>query len=206
MRIIEIIKEDYRADLYHGTTLPKAENIVQSNKLVAHTPIHNLSIASKDSKTVSLTRDITTAVRLAGDFSDIKVVFVLDGSKLYQRYGKKIRPYDDTETDSYKQNLRKYGYDDRADSKVRTRIQPGGNEREEAVFGDIDNLDSFIKKIIIFYDPNSGGDDKEKLRQIVSKSPLLNHPKVEFGGLKAQYARSSRQVQSRLSKNHPLQK
>lgn len=204
MRIQEIIVENYRADLYHGTTLDKAEKIVASDKLIAQTPVHSPSLSKNNGKTVSLTRDITTAARLAGGYGDIKVIFVLDGSKLHQRYGKNIKPYDDTATDWYRNELARYGREDSLSKNKSTRIQGTGNEREEAVFGDIDNLDSYVKKIIVFFDKNAGGDERENLIKRMSQSPLLKHPKAEFGGLKAQYARTPRKMQANISKNNPL--
>lgn len=206
MRLQEILKENHRADLYHGTSLDNAEKIVASNEMKANTPIHNPSIASSQgNKTVSLSRDIKTAAKLAdSDYGSIGVVLVLDGSKLQQNMGKKVKPYDDKSTQWYRDQLARYGQAHTLDANRSPRTQGGGNEKEEAVFGDIKDVNSYIKKIIIFYDPESGGDNKEKIKQRLLKSPLLNNPKVEFANLDAEYARTPRQMQSRLTKNGPV--
>ena len=65
MRLFEIIKENNRADLYHGTSLQNAEKIISSDKMIAHSPLH---IGNFKELTVSFSRNIQSAAKFAGDY------------------------------------------------------------------------------------------------------------------------------------------
>jgi len=136
---VEYLIESRSADLYHGTSLPKASRVIKDNILAANTPIHSTLVPQQhrgQDKTVSLSRDVQVAINFArasaSDNNSLPVVFILDQALLSRDLGKRMRPYDDIDSMD----------------KVSKRSQ-GTSEREEAVFGSIQNINKYIKRIII---------------------------------------------------------
>ena len=120
MKIYEIINESNRADIYHGTSIDNAMEILSSDMFYA-------SASSTSEAQVSFTRQIGQAIRFAMYIEPAGVVFVVDGELLKRQVGKKMRSFD--------ANLS--GMHD-------------AEEKEEAVWKDIKNASSMIKQIIVF--------------------------------------------------------
>lgn len=171
MRLYEIICEGRDADLYHGTSLEKLNRLLQDNVLYANTPIHSDLVPKQlkhYKKTVSLTRNSAVATNFAraasikDDSNDsTPVILVLDQAKLYNSAGKRMKPYDDLES------LDKTYSSGETSSRSR-----GPNEAEEVVFGSIDNIKSYIKKIIIQVPSDQAKVELQKYKNI------LNDPRV----------------------------
>ncbi len=174
MLLYELICESRSADLYHGTTLDNLNRLLQDNVLIARTPIHSTKIPqnfNQHTKTVSLTRNPSVATNFArassvnGDITGTPVVLVLDQNKLHQTLGKRIRPYDDLDSLD-----KTYGDQNKAGSRA-----AGNNESEEVVFGNINNINSFIKNIII-HSPVKPS--KEELVAFNKYKKILSDPRV----------------------------
>lgn len=163
MKITEILTEYRSADLYHGTSYKKAEDILLSNSIHATRPIDlGKSIKLKGETDtdwqyiVSLSRSLGVASRFAeikSNADDIYlhgVVFVLDQEKLYRDHGKKLQPYNDL--------------------KYKSRLN--ASESEEAFVGNLDKVSEYIKKIYVFT-PSSELEHLESVFKI-----LFNHPKT----------------------------
>jgi hypothetical protein len=91
MRSYEFISknlhESKSADLYHGTSLSAAEEILSDNTL------RTGDGSNSDEANASLTRDFSIALRFATQYRP-SVIFVLDQLKLSQALGRKLRPVD----------------------------------------------------------------------------------------------------------------
>jgi hypothetical protein len=170
MKLAELL-EARTADLYHGTTVAKLNRLLQDNVLLANVPIHSTDIPreyKQYKKTVSLSRNSTVATNFArsSSFGDdgvdgIPVVLVLDQDKLHRTLGKRMRPYNDIES------LDKT-YGDQGKASPRSR---GTVEDEEAIFGNINNINSFIKKIIVHM-PNDSS--KAQIAEFARYKMILN--------------------------------
>jgi hypothetical protein len=97
MRVCEIlaesslnrtVQESKSADLYHGTNLDNAVDILQSNTLYRGDSTHS------DEGAVSLTRSFGEAWNFAQWADPLGVVFVLDQLRLSAALGKKLKPFD----------------------------------------------------------------------------------------------------------------
>jgi hypothetical protein len=86
MRINEILNESASADLYHGTSLENAEQILDSNTL------HPGDGGHGDEGAVSLTRDFGVAQNIAAWADPAGVILVLDQTRIRQRT--RLQPYD----------------------------------------------------------------------------------------------------------------
>jgi hypothetical protein len=184
MRLYEFtIKENSRADLYHGTSLQNAEKIISGDILIARTPLH---IGNSDQLTVSLSRNIQSAAKFAGDYYSsyptVGVILVIDQGKLKQLVGKRMKPYDDTGTEYYHNQLRRY---DMPTDKVKPLRSIGTTENEEVVMGDIVGINKCIKQIIILN--STDGDNAHKVASIIKNSSLLNDPRTVIGSLYAKF-------------------
>ena len=181
MKILELLEssvaEAAMADLYHGTSLYSATQVLQSNSIKATTPTHSTqvpSIVKGHDKTVSLTRDINVAKRFANDRQYVRadatgVIFVLDQAKLKQDLGKRVRPYDDTSTDWYRQ---------KANISGNKSLRPTHRtETEEVIYGDIPNVNKYIKQIIVL--PPSGNHVEYNMTRI-QQSGILDDPRTIF--------------------------
>ncbi len=183
MRIRELfessINEQARADLYHGTSLRGAVAILQANLIKANMSLHSTVVPTSvkgQSKTVSLTRSYQVATSFAWDkmykWDDATgVVFVLDQDLLKRDFGKRLRPYDDTDTEWFAQNLQRY---DNVKGPVSYRSL-NKNEIEEVIHGDIPNASKYIKRIIVF---PPDGDRKSADLQRIEKTGILNDPRA----------------------------
>jgi len=164
MRISEFLLEYRDADLYHGTSLSKAEDIIMSNMMHATRPIDlGKSMQVKgDHKggwqyIVSFSRSFGVAARFA-QFKSQKystddlhgVVFVLDQDAIRRDCGKRLQSYNDMQ------------YISRA--KV--------TEHEEALLGDLKNLSKYLKKFYILVP------DSERLHLQDVFKVLFEHPKA----------------------------
>jgi len=173
MKISEIINvnEAKTADLYHGTHPALADKILASNTMKAKAQIWNNVLQymrikpSQENKTVSFSRSLSAARAFASaSFPKIVglsgVVFVIDQDLLARDVGKRLMPYNDIR------------------SGHGLRPKEGRNvtsEYEEAVVGDINNVNKYIKKILVFVDPNK----KESIN--TEKFPhLFNDARVEI--------------------------
>lgn len=172
MKISEItnLTEAKTADLYHGTHPVEANKILASNTMKANAPIwtnviqHMRVKPGQENKTVSFSRSLSSARSFAsGAASKLGmsgVIFVIDQGLLSRDVGKRLMPYNDIHS----------GH----------ALKPGEGrnvttEYEEAVVGDINNINKYIKKILIFIDPvRKDLINKEKFPY------LLNDPRVEF--------------------------
>lgn len=163
MKINEILTESRSAELYHGTSFKKAEDILLSNVIHATRPIDmGKSITLKGQTDtdwqyiVSLSRSLGVAARFAEIKSNADdnyvhgVVFVLDQEKLYRDHGKRLQPYNDL--------------------KYKSRLHT--SESEEAFVGNLEKVSTYIKKIYVFT-PSSELDHLESVFKI-----LFNHPKT----------------------------
>lgn len=180
MRLFELISPSSRADLYAGTTIEGAEKIVSSNKMIAVTPIHSKDIPEYNKKAVSLTRNKRVAEKLAGGtynyWYEIPVVLVFDGESLKRDLGKRMRPYDDTNTELFRAHAGRW--ENPLRSSVSGRSQ-GRTEAEEAIIGNIDNVNKYLKSIIIYHKRGSGHFDMiDRIQKLVDNSPLLKDPRT----------------------------
>lgn len=166
MRIHEILTESRSADLYHGTNLAAAQEIMQDNVMHATTQKQDLRNIDQG-EGVSFTRDFSIARRFGqyqGSRTDPPVVFVIDQLKLYQSVGKRMQAY------AYPPEWG--GEDDEPQASYRSQSD---GEAEENVMGDIKNISSFIKQIIIFLPT---GFTKKDLYTYFDKDILLTDPRT----------------------------
>lgn len=183
MRIRELfeslINEQARADLYHGTSLHGALAILKSNLIKANMPLHSTVIPAAvkgHAKSVSLTRSFQVASKFARDsaynWADVTgVVFVLDQDLLKRDFGKRLRPYDDTDTEWFAQQLRRYD-NEKGTASWRSLNK---NEIEEVIYGDIPNAGKYIKQIVVF--PPGGDREAENLERI-KQTGILDDPRA----------------------------
>jgi hypothetical protein len=180
MRAHEILNESKSADIYHGTRLPQAEQIIASNTFIARTPIHSDVLPKEvkgNTKTVSFTRDPKQLYKFTtGDFhSEVGVVLVIDQGLLSRDMGKRLQPYNDMETQWYKDQSARY--DRYSTPKTTSARSRNATEVEELVFGNIPNANKYIKKILVYmYDSNDYATKAREDR--LAKSPLLNDPRT----------------------------
>ena len=167
MRFQELLTESRSADLYHGTDLEAAQEIMRSNVMTAKTQKLDLQ-NRKQGAGVSFTRDFDVARnfgKIQGSNSNPPVIFVIDQSKLYRAVGKRMQPY------AYPPD---WGGEDDDDLEPSYRSQ-SSSESEENVLGDINNISSFIKQIIIFL---PAGFTKKDLYYYFEKDALLTDPRT----------------------------
>jgi hypothetical protein len=143
MKIYEILNGSNRADIYHGTSIDNAMEILSSNMFYASTK-------STSEAQVSFSRVLGQAVRFASWIDPAGVVFVIDQEQLKNQVGRKMQPLDHTGGDG-----REYGAED----------------KEEAVYTDIKNASSLIKKILVF-----ARDDLDTDRYAL----ILNDPRTKI--------------------------
>ena len=167
MRVYELF-ESRSADLFHGTNMPALIKMLHDNTLVARAPIHNELIPREfkgHRRTVSLTRDSSMATNFARSkaggeegINSIPVIIILDQDKLYRALGRRMRPYNDLES---------------LDG-VASRGQVG-SESEEVVFGNITNINSYIKKIVVHMPTNYL---KERYKDLDKCKIVFDNPKT----------------------------
>lgn len=87
MKISEILSESKSADLYHGTSIEAAQEILESNSL-------QVGYGSANEGNVSFTRSFGAAWEMYAGQNTIGVIFVFDQLKLSQKLGRKLRPFD----------------------------------------------------------------------------------------------------------------
>ena len=140
MRAQEFIIEAREADLYHGTSIDQAEDILSNNIFPTEATVDiRATKFMKPEKspvdTVSFSRSLPAASLFAlYDNRSIfrGVIFVIDQGLLYRDIGRRIASYDDLY------------YDDSYRGITKT------SEFEEAVFGPVKNANKYIKEIIVF--------------------------------------------------------
>jgi hypothetical protein len=192
MKISEILVESASADLYHGTTLSKAEQIISSDKMIANTRTHNPKLFNgTNPKTISFSRNLETAKTFTQDENrtgEPGVILVFDHAKLKRDFGNKLQPYDDTSTDWYADQLKAnawHGNYTAPSSSARARNK---SESEEVLPQNIDNVNKYIKKIYILYYPRSGTgpysseyketEESRRAAARITKSPLIRDPRT----------------------------
>jgi hypothetical protein len=174
-----LVNEQARADLYHGTSLRGAVAILKSNLIKANMELHSTVVPATvkgHSTSVSLTRSFDVARKFAWDkmynWRDITgVIFVLDQDLLKRDFGKRLRPYDDTDTEWFAQQLRRYD-NEKGPASWRSLNK---NEIEEIVYGDIPNASKYIKQIVVF---PPGGDNAEKKLEMIKQTGILDDPRA----------------------------
>ena len=166
MKITDLL-ESRTADLYHGTDLARLNRIMQDNVLHANTPIHRSDIPQQYkgmTKTVSLARSSTVATSFAraasADDDSYPVVLVLDQNKLYSKLGKRMRPYDDLPS----------MFGDKHTPRAK-----GTSETEEAVFGTIADINSYIKRIVVHFPERYTKDD---LAYVTKFKNIMSDPRT----------------------------
>jgi len=142
--VIDKINESRREDLYHGTSIDNAMEILSTDMFYA-------SQSSTSEAQVSFTRQIGQAIRFSQYIEPAGVVFVIDGELLKRQVGKKMKSFD--------ANLSGMG---------------GAEEKEEAVWKDINNASAMIKQIIVF--TNVDGSEEELDPE--EYSDILNDPRT----------------------------
>ena len=171
MKLIELF-ESARSDLFHGTNLPRVEEIITNNKMIANMPVRSSNIPTTVrgyDKTVSFSRNKQQAISYARGASNhpslVATVLVIDQDILKQIVGKRLQPYDDIPTDAYRQSYARWNRGATPPSSMNR------SDAEEVVFGDIANINKCIKQIILY--PHTGIyiDDNNKS---IQKSPLMN--------------------------------
>ena len=175
MRIIELL-ESYRADLYHGTTLNGAEQIILSNVMKARMPVRSTDIPTQykgKTSTVSFSRSKKVAINYS-DYhndhpSDVAVVLIIDQDKLKQLVGNRLQSYDDIRTSAYNASYSRWNRGNNVPSYLYRK------DVEEIVFGNIVNINKCIKQIIII--PTTGRDSERNIKRI-RISFLLNDPRT----------------------------
>lgn len=168
MLLYELICESRSADLYHGTNMTKLTRMLHDNVLVAQTPIHSEVISKKFkglTRTVSLTRNAGMATNFARSkaggeqgIDGIPVVIVLDQEKLHRKLGRRMQPYNDLASLAHS-----------------TERAAGGGEYEEVVFGSINDLNSYIKNIIVHINPNV---KKENIKDFNKAKIVFDDPRT----------------------------
>jgi hypothetical protein len=84
----QALAESKSADLYHGTTLDNAVDILDSDTLFRGDSSHS------DEGAVSFTRNFGEAWNFASWTDPLGVIFVLDQARLSQALGRKLKPFD----------------------------------------------------------------------------------------------------------------
>lgn len=185
MKIKELLIESRSADIYHGTDLESADDIIRSNVMIARTDRQDPQ-GDSAGPAVSFTRDFSIAQQFGrenGSRINPAVIFVIDQEKLHRTVGKRMQPY------AYP-----VYYDD---DEIRPSARSSGEgEAEENVLGNIDNIKSFIKKIIVFM---PRGFTKRDLYSYYDKDALLSDPRTIIVRLYNK-AVSGRQFQDIISK------
>lgn len=177
MRLHEILTEGREADLYHGTDLDSAENILRTNLLkaygVSRDTIHSFLPQSVRGHQgyVSFSRVMSVARDIADDNDDPGAIFVVDQQKLYQAVGKRMRPME-YEMDPYRLGYAG-GYDDPEWSPENRSTQQ--SEHEEMVYGNIPNFMDYVKQIIVFLPERY---TKRDLIREFGDYKILRHPKT----------------------------
>jgi hypothetical protein len=160
------LTEAREADLYHGTTILAAERILKRNMFKADAAVephvqHLLKKHSGTAKTVSFSRNFAIAQGFTASVGDNRVqgvIFVIDQDSLYRDLGRRIVPYNDLAVFS-------------ATTKK--------TENEEAVFGNIEDADQYIKEIIVLVSP--GWYDRLDELDIGGRYPLVaSDPRTRY--------------------------
>lgn len=158
MLVNEILVEYREADLYHGTSLQKAEDIIMSNTLTATRPMElGKGMSPQEQMTVSFSRSFSVAARFAHFKSQTYsnddltgVVFVFDQAAIHRDYGRRLQAYNDLQYMSRK----------------------SASEAEEALVGPLSNMSKYLKKFYIL----APAEQIEALQEIFKV--LFNHPKA----------------------------
>lgn len=186
MKAYEFIIESKSADIYHGTTLRRAEQIISSDTFIANTPMHSDTLPNSKNgatRTVSFSRSNRAMYKFAGGDhpTDIGVVLVMDQSLMSRDLGKRMVPYDDMNTSWYQLQQNRYSDTLQDTTSARSR---GANESEELVFGNITRANKYIKKIVIFITMAEGTTESyadEKIA-LLKKSPIFKDPRTLITG------------------------
>lgn len=164
--------------LFRGMTLPRAAATISTNKMVARITTHSPLVKDKrfDDKTNSFSRSFMVANQFSqgDDYSIPGVVLVIDQRKLHQLVGNRLQPYDDTNTEWYRDQMRKYG--NAFGDDPRTGRSIGKTEAEEIVFGDIAGINSAIHRAIVLISPYNEHEHIKRFNQ----SSLKDFPRVEL--------------------------
>ena len=164
MRISEFLLEYRDADLYHGTNLSNAEDVLKTDLLRATSPItlgRSMTVKGDHGlgwqRIVSFSRSLSVASAFAQNKSlDIGpkltgAVLVFDQASIRRDYGRRLQAYNDLTHVSRKSTT----------------------EQEEALIGDLKNVSKYLKKIYVFF---TDQEQLEKLRD--TYEPVLTHPKT----------------------------
>ena len=175
---IQQINETRMGNLYHGTDLYKAQEILKSDTLVARMPIHTTDIPAKfkgETKTVSFSRSLTVAKKFASsDYPQFPgVIFVIDQAALHRKVGRRLQPYSDVDTPWHRQQMARWG--DPFGHSSQSGRSVDKTEAEEIVFGDIKGINSLIKKIYVML---SSGDNLDMQMETFRNSSLAHDPRV----------------------------
>jgi hypothetical protein len=167
MRMQELF-ESRSADLYHGTNVAKLNRILQDNMLTAQSLIRSEDIPTEykgQSRAVSFSRDAGIATNFARSkaggeqgLDKFPVVLVVDQEKLHRAVGKRMQPYNDL-----------------GHTIAGTERAAGGSESEEMVFGNINNVNAIIKKIIVHV---PAGAHKSYLDELAKCKVVMNDPRT----------------------------
>lgn len=167
MLLIELF-ESRGADLYHGTNLSKLNRIIQDNVMTGQSWIHSDVLPTKfrgHHKTVSFSRDSNMATNFARSkaggetgLDGIPVMVVIDQEKLYRLVGRRLQPYNDLSL-----------------TATGTERSKAGSESEEVVYGNISNINSVIKKIVVHMPKNSS---KNMLEVLAKCKVVFNDPRT----------------------------
>lgn len=167
--VLRVVQESKSADLYHGTFPDRAETMLTTDTMIASAPVEPSAVrymrgkARYDNKTVSLSRSMSAARSFASGSSRktgiMGVIFVINQELLARDIGKRMTPYNDL-----------YSSDPIHGNKRNT-----STEYEEAVMGDINHINKYIKRIIVLVDPA-----RKDLVDPQQFPRLLNDPRVEL--------------------------
>ena len=179
MKIIELF-ENARADLYHGTLLDKAENIISADIMKAQMPVRSTDIPQQvkgHTATVSFSRSKNAAIRYSWDTQGwpgaVPTLLIINQDRLKQQVGNRLQPYDDVPTAAYNASYTRWN---NGNNVPKTHYR---KDLEEVVFGDIKGINRCITQIIIM----PGGRDT-KCNLSISRSPLLkdNRTVIQYDG------------------------
>jgi hypothetical protein len=154
MTFKQYLEEGRGGFLYHATTTIRVYKILKKNKMLGGTyDLHRMLNNKKQKRNISFTRSLKYA--LSGHFGNI--ILELDQRKLAQRY--KIVPY------SF--------FTQRGRGIPGEGVRPNDefeNQFEEAVLGDINNVDKYLTKIIL--------NDYEEFKNYsgIELGTILKHP------------------------------
>ena len=151
--------ESRSANLYHGTNLASLVKMLETN--IMKRGIYR-------SRFISFSRDSGMSINFAVGKADeqtglksVPVMLVMDQELLYRKFGKKLRPYNDLDTEEHGNTAR----------------SGSGSESEEALYSDIHGVNSFIKQIVIQMPVN-----KYRLGQLAPLmhiiEPILQDPRT----------------------------